>query len=139
MTSQRIEALVAVIRKVSTHKRDGWSNNRPSLVIFTKNNLTIKNKKKNINSMKSIKRMIKVSRGHALVPRNLDMTLFGDKADKVAKIFGRMYRANMYKNDYGFVRERRKFTEPVTINTKYLVKVLHEAPSPRLDLSFRKT
>ena len=53
------------------------------------------NENENENSIKSIKRMIKVSRGHAFVPRNLDMTQFGDNADKVAKIFDRMYRAKM--------------------------------------------
>lgn len=86
---------------------------------------------KNNHSIKSIQRML--NRRHALVPRNLDMTKFGDKMDKVAIIIDRIYRAK-YTNDYGFERKRWKFTEPVGINMKYLTKELHESATPILDL-----
>lgn len=75
-----------------------------------------------------------INRGHALVPRKLDMSQFGNKSDKVALILDRMYRAKMYKNDYGFADERHKFTEDVTINMEHLVKILRESATPILDM-----
>jgi hypothetical protein len=62
------------------------------------------------------------------------MSLFGDKADKIAIILDRMYRAMWYKNDYGFPRRRRKFTQRVAISMKHLVKILHEPAAPILDM-----
>ena len=91
----------------------------------------------NKNSIKSIQRMMRISRGHALVPRNLDMTLFGDKKDKIALILDRVYRAKMYRNDYGFANERHKFTESVGINMEYLTKILREPATPILDIICR--
>ena len=87
---------------------------------------------KNINSMWSIRHEIK--KGHALVPKNLDMTQFGDKAAKVALILDRIYRAKMYANAYGFVRKRSKYTEEVTINMAQSTKILGESATPILDL-----
>ena len=44
---------------------------------------------KNKNSIKSILQTIK--RGHTLVPRNLDLTRFGDKANKVSLLLDWVY------------------------------------------------
>ena len=90
-----------------------------------------KKKKKNY-SLWSIRKEIK--RWHTLVPRKLDMSKFGDKADKVALILDRVYRAEKYRNDYGFVNKRRKFSEKVTINMEYLGRILHEPAAPILDM-----
>ena len=93
--------------------------------------VTNKKRKKNY-SLWSIRREIK--RGHTLVPRKLDMSKFGDKADKVALILDRVYRAKMYRNDYGFTNKRRKFSEKVAINMEHLGRILHEPAAPILDM-----
>ena len=76
----------------------------------------------------------KIGKWRAFVPDGLDMDKFGDKKDKIALILDRMYRASMYKNDYGFTGKRKKFTEEVSISTKRLVETLHEASAPLLDM-----
>lgn len=76
----------------------------------------------------------RTGRWHALVPENLDITQFGVKADKIALILDRMYRAKLYKNDYGFNDKRKKFSEPVSISTKRLVQMLREPSAPLLDM-----
>ena len=70
----------------------------------------------------------------ALVPRNLDMTLFGDNADKVALILDKVYRTKIYRNGYGYVRRNDDFNKPVPINMKQLKEMLHENPAPILDM-----
>jgi len=70
---------------------------------------------------------------HALIPLNLDLTLLGDKADKIAYILDRVYRKKAYSNQYGFARKKRDLAKPVAINMEMLKKVLHENPAPIMD------
>ena len=82
-------------------------------------------------------KMINYSRNSvsAYVPRNLDMSVFGDNADKVAVILDWMYRAKVYKNAYGFVNKRGKgFNDPVAINMQHLSAFLSENATRILDL-----
>ena len=71
---------------------------------------------------------------NAFVPSNLDLTIFGEKADKIAFILDRMYRKKAYSNRYGHVRKKRDITKPVTINMEYLKEKLHENPAPLMDM-----
>jgi len=72
-----------------------------------------------------------------LVPKNLDMSLFGGKGDKIALVLDRMYRAKMYRNAYGYDRRKKDFTEPVALNMKCLVEMLGEPATPVLDMICR--
>ena len=73
----------------------------------------------------------------ALVPRNLNMSLFGNKADKVAMILNCIYRLKTYKDDYGHVRHRCDFTKPVALNMARLRETLCENPAPVMDMICR--
>jgi len=73
----------------------------------------------------------------ALVPKNLDMSLFGDKADKIALVLDRIYRAKLYRNDYGYDRRKKDYTEPVAVSMKYLRENMGENATPVLDMICR--
>jgi len=75
-----------------------------------------------------------VTMNRAFVPLNLDMTLFGDKADKIALILDRLYRTKIYSNDYGRTKRKRDFTEPFAISMKHLREVRHENATPLMDM-----
>ena len=86
--------------------------------------------KKNNESIKKKR----TGKWRAFVPYNLDMSQFGDNADKISLILDWVYRAKMYKNNYGYADQRRKFTERVGLYTKRIVEMLHEPAAPLLDV-----
>jgi len=71
---------------------------------------------------------------HAFVPRNLDMSVFGEKADKIAMILNHLYRIRLYKNDYGFAKQNKDFSRGVALGMNHLRKVVGENASPLMDM-----
>ena len=63
------------------------------------------------------------------VPGNLNMRQFGHDARKIAQILDYIYRAEMYRDQYGCLKKKKcNFHKPVTINIATLKKVLHDNP-----------
>ena len=74
------------------------------------------------------------NRRHALVPRNLDMSLFGEKRDKVAAICDLVYRKKIHTNSNGYVKVKQDLTKAVPIHMQRLSGTLHEPAAPIMDL-----
>ena len=87
----------------------------------------------NDKKMRAKKRM-GYNRRHALVPRNLDMSLFGDKKDKVSVILDLMYRKKIHTNSNGHVKLKQDLTKKVPIHMQRLSGTLHEPAAPIMDL-----
>jgi len=78
---------------------------------------------------------------HAFVPKNLDMSQFGEKADKIAMILNYVYRKRVYADSSG-VRMKRDYTRGIALSMQHLRKVIGENATPLLsticDMSSKK-